>query len=436
MPSADLAARLLAQEIGRDDEWAAAQVTAYADAVRAERGVLGLEVPAVPDDTDGDDRATGRLGRLATWIDRHPRATWALVAVWSAAWFAGTYVVRNGDWLVFMTASRAMLGVGRVPEITGGPLHVYEQIPLVQVGPPALLLSFPAALVPGDLVRLLTAALMMAGGVACAWPLRRAQRALDHTAEQRAGLVLGALILGPAWTAVAARWMHLDDALALVLLAFAAPCLVRGRAVAAPLLLGVAGAAKPWAVGFWPLLLILPRPKVAPAALVCLGAAAVWWLPFVVAAPDTITALGRYQTPNHAAATPAYWIVGGAHVLRGWRLLQMAAMTAAAAVAVRRGWWKAAPLVAVTVRIALDPQTYSYYGSGAVFAALWWDALDGRRFPVATAITAAVELGLPLVAPNPAMAAVRALAACGLLAWAALGPRESTAAPPANYGVA
>ena len=44
MPSALLAARLLARETHQDDDWAMAQVSAYADAVRQERGVLGLIV--------------------------------------------------------------------------------------------------------------------------------------------------------------------------------------------------------------------------------------------------------------------------------------------------------------------------------------------------------------------------------------------------------
>ena len=42
LPSALLAARLLARETGRDEEWAQQQVVEYADAVRQERGVLGL----------------------------------------------------------------------------------------------------------------------------------------------------------------------------------------------------------------------------------------------------------------------------------------------------------------------------------------------------------------------------------------------------------
>jgi glycerol-3-phosphate dehydrogenase len=42
LPTAPLAASLLARELGRDEAWATAQVGAYADAVRTERGVLGL----------------------------------------------------------------------------------------------------------------------------------------------------------------------------------------------------------------------------------------------------------------------------------------------------------------------------------------------------------------------------------------------------------
>lgn len=45
LPGAPLAARLLATELGEDDGWAAAQVAAYSDAVRRERGVLGLSAP-------------------------------------------------------------------------------------------------------------------------------------------------------------------------------------------------------------------------------------------------------------------------------------------------------------------------------------------------------------------------------------------------------
>jgi glycerol-3-phosphate dehydrogenase len=42
LPTAPLAAALLARELGRDESWASAQVEAYANAVRTERGVLGL----------------------------------------------------------------------------------------------------------------------------------------------------------------------------------------------------------------------------------------------------------------------------------------------------------------------------------------------------------------------------------------------------------
>jgi glycerol-3-phosphate dehydrogenase len=46
LPAALLAARLLAVETGHDEAWAAAQVTAYATVVAAERGVLGRSLAA------------------------------------------------------------------------------------------------------------------------------------------------------------------------------------------------------------------------------------------------------------------------------------------------------------------------------------------------------------------------------------------------------
>ncbi len=47
LPAAPAAALLLAAETGRDEGWAARQVRDYADAVRRERGVLGLDEPGL-----------------------------------------------------------------------------------------------------------------------------------------------------------------------------------------------------------------------------------------------------------------------------------------------------------------------------------------------------------------------------------------------------
>jgi glycerol-3-phosphate dehydrogenase len=45
LPAAARAAAIIADETGRDEAWSRAQITAYADVVRAERGVLGLSEP-------------------------------------------------------------------------------------------------------------------------------------------------------------------------------------------------------------------------------------------------------------------------------------------------------------------------------------------------------------------------------------------------------
>jgi len=46
LPSAGRAARLLAEEFGYDERWVAGQLDAYVDAVRTERGVVGLPTPS------------------------------------------------------------------------------------------------------------------------------------------------------------------------------------------------------------------------------------------------------------------------------------------------------------------------------------------------------------------------------------------------------
>src|SRR5205085_7187872 len=48
LPAALEAASLLARELGQDAGWAREQVTAYAGAVRTERGVLGLAESGLP----------------------------------------------------------------------------------------------------------------------------------------------------------------------------------------------------------------------------------------------------------------------------------------------------------------------------------------------------------------------------------------------------
>ena len=70
---------------------------------------------------------------------------------------------------------------------------------------------------------------------------------------------------------------------------------------------------------------------------------------------------------------------------------------AACAFMVRRGCWWAAPLVTVAVRLALDWQTWSYYGAALVACALLFDLCESgvRRWPRVTVCALLAALVVP-----------------------------------------
>src|SRR5690606_21953891 len=61
----------------------------------------------------------------------------------------------------------------------------------------------------------------------------------------------------------------------------------RGRTAPTVALLGLAAAAKPWAIAFAPIVLALPGPRVR-RLLVVAAVPALTWLPFVLAEPGTL----------------------------------------------------------------------------------------------------------------------------------------------------
>jgi hypothetical protein len=79
--------------------------------------------------------------------------------------------------------------------------------------------------------------------------------------------------------------------MALLAVAGAMLACARGRLVwVVGFALGVAGACQPWAIVAAPILLALPPRRMVSGTLAFVEPAAVWWLPFVVAAPGTVTA--------------------------------------------------------------------------------------------------------------------------------------------------
>jgi hypothetical protein len=78
--------------------------------------------------------------------------------------------------------------------------------------------------------------------------------------------------------------------------------IARCRTIPAALLLAASADAKPWALAFIPLLLVLPRDRWQRAVPVWLAAVAAAWLPFVLADPQTLHA-GGFAIPNVASSS-------------------------------------------------------------------------------------------------------------------------------------
>lgn len=354
------------------------------------------------------------------------RWRYAVLGVWSAVW--ATALARRwdphdlgfNDWTVFQFAGRILTGQDGYDGGPGGPLHLYANLPKVQIGPPALYASLPIDALGPTAGTYAAVVVMSALGLLFLFVAERLGQALAPDRRPDRVLLLGGLLFVPAWAVIAASALHLDDALVLVATAAAMLAVAHGRWVPAGALLGLALATKPWAVFLLPVLWGLSRTRRPAAFLVVLGVAAAFWAPFVLVAPDTVSALGGVRL--FVAPDSGLRLLGVAvDEAPTWaRALQLLVAVGAAALVAVRGHWVAVPLAGVAVRVALDPQTHLYYGAGLVAAALLVDLASRRTWPVLT-VAASVVVYLPLLVDGPApvlAGALRLIGCAGLVAVA------------------
>lgn len=311
----------------------------------------------------------------------------AAVSAWGAWWVGSSWAVSGLSWHFFADGSHELFHVDG--------LSLYARHPELQVGPLSLVVAGLVEILPGDASRNVALAAMALTG-----PALLALLATEVPERRRLLRVLVAgVVLLPAWTVLAVRWGHLDDVLATALGVGAVVAVCRRRPVLAGLALGAAVAAKPWAVGFLPLLLALPglRLRAAAAALVTAAAA---WLPFVLGDPGTLAALHP-----RVALVPG----SGLHTLgvRGrlvppWGRTVQLVLAPAAALAVALGRrWPGVMLVAVAVRLALDPQDNAYFIGSAAVAAVVFDLLGTRWLVPWTTLLTVGLLWQPFVQDYP-----------------------------------
>ena len=343
-----------------------------------------------------------------------------LLAAWAAAWFV--VLERHGgySWHYFAHGSSLLFG-GHPAGLTGaGGLQLYGSYPQYQIGPLAFVVAAglgPFGLVVSQLFMVALGAVVLLSGA-------RAAMLVGATGDWRRRWLYAGVLFVPLWMELAVHYSHLDDALAIAL-ASASVWAAAARRGWAGVLLGAAIAAKPWAAGFLPLLLVFPPGQRRSGVLWAVAVPLFAWLPFAVADPGMLWSTSHFTIQN---ASDSALRVLGVHDARtpGWcRPAQLLGGVTVAALAVRRGRWPAVVLASVAVRLLLDPGTYDYYTAGALAGALIVDvALERRRWPLASSVAFA-GLYAPHLADVPARLCgeLRLVTCVGLLALAVAGRR-------------
>jgi hypothetical protein len=300
-------------------------------------------------------------------------ALWAGIATWAAIWGVAQDNPSGLSWHFFVSGTQMLFH--------GSGLNLYAQHPELQIGAFALVIAAPLTML-GSAGQPVAQLLMTAAGPLCLAAIAQ----LVAPPNRRLRVLLAGLALMPAWAVLSVRFGHFDDVLALGLAVAALRAVAARRAGLAGLALGAAIAAKPWAIGFAPLLLVLDQQLLIAVggAVACVASS---WAPFVMANPATLSALRPPLGVAESSGLRALGYTG--NVVPAWdRVGQFFLEPLCALAPVFRGRWPGLFLVAVAVRLALDPKDNPYYIGGAVLAAVIFDLLATRWIvPWATLLT-------------------------------------------------
>ena len=288
-------------------------------------------------------------------------APWTFVATWSVLWAWRMWPDSGVSWHFSVDGARLLMH--------GSGLNLYADAPWLQTGPLSLVVAVLLSPLPAQVAKSVALVAMAAAGPL----LIAALTPLVAPAGRPRRMFLAAIVLIPAWTVLSVRWGHLDDVLAMTFAVLALRAVSADRPVLAGLALAAAVAAKPWAIGFVPLLLVLPHGRLRAAATAAAGTALAW-APFVLANPRT---LGALQPPVGLSPSSGLHALGARGVLvPPWgRSAQLLLSPAAAVVAVLTRGMPGVLLVSVAVRLALDPKDNAYYIGSAALAAAVFDLL-------------------------------------------------------------
>ncbi len=347
------------------------------------------------------------------------RYRWVLLLAWAAWLFPRGWSVRDGDWHYFTTGSSLLFG--------DDGLHVFARHPELHMGP----LSLVATRALGPFGRDgLTGAivLMWVLGPVTLFVLERAARAVRGGTDPLVEMttLVGGMLFISTWMRAAGPVAHIDDVLAMAFLAVAAWAVAVRRPALAGFAVGLAVAAKPWAIIALPICLAFP-PRLLPRSLgVAIGAILVAWLPFVLVDSGT-TGANAYAQANDAASALHALGVRALDTPSWVRPAQVLIALALGVVAIWIGRWPAVLPVALAVRIALDPAVYTYYAPTLVLGGIALDLLVSRRsVPLWTLVTYVGVVAVPDSVSAATRGGVRLLTCVALVLGALLLPAVST----------
>jgi hypothetical protein len=367
-------------------------------------------------------------------------ALYAILGAWAALWFV-LLAHRGGiDWKFFSTGTSLLFG-GHPPVIAGitggagtagpaglpgpppaGGLHIFANYPALQMGPLAYLAT-------AALGRNMVAAelFLQAAGLLIVFLIDRIAATAGAPARP-AQLLAGGAVFLVAWSELAAAFAHLDDGLALLLAVLAVYAAITDHPVGSGLAVGLAAAAKPWALVFLPVLLINPRTlRAGAAAALTIGAA---YAPFFIADPATMNAT-RFLIRNEPDSALRALGVRENYTPRWDRPAQVLLGCGLGTLACLRRRWPAILLLAGGARIVLDPAAHSYYTPDVVTGALLLDVLADIPVPVLTIVSFAALNLTPLVTGSTtAQGAIRLALVAGCTVAALTVQAYATGSPP------
>jgi len=288
-------------------------------------------------------------------------ASSTFVTIWTVWWAWHMWPNSALSWHFSVDGARLLLH--------GSGLNLYADAPWLQTGPLSLVVAALLSPLPSNVGKDIVLVAMTAAGPL----LIAALTPLAAPARRHRRLLIAAVVVTPAWTVLSVRWGHLDDVLAMVFAIVALRAVSADRPVLAGVALAAAVAAKPWAIGFVPLLLALPRGRLRAGATAAAGTALAW-APFVLANPRT---LGALHPPVGMSPSSGLHTLGarGLMVPPWGRTAQLLLSPAAAVATVLTRGLPGVLLVSIAVRLALDPKDNAYYIGSAALAAVVFDLL-------------------------------------------------------------